>query len=151
MNAGSFLASPEVQAILPPLLAMLLLTFLVWLAVFATRFRAFGREKVDPSQLQTPEAVAGKLPLYARNPANNFKNLFEVPVLFYVLCFYLYLTGTADSTHVTCAWIFVGFRYAHSIIHCSYNNVGHRFLVYAIACLALWVMLIRALLEAIGL
>lgn len=149
MNAGALLTSSEVQAILPPVLAMMLLVLIVWLVMFATRFKAIGAEKIPADELATPDLVQQRLPLYAMKPAHNFKNLFEVPTLFIALCFYLYLTGTADSTHVTCAWVFVAFRYLHSFIQCGYNNVNHRFMAYAISCLALWVMLIRAIVGAI--
>ena len=116
--------------------------------MFATRFKVIAAEKIDAGELNTPEAVTDKMPMMARNPANNFKNFFEVPTLFFVLCFYLFVTGKADSTYVNLAWTFVALRYVHSAIHCSYNNVNHRFGAYAIACLALWFMLIRAIASA---
>ena len=149
MNASALLAGPDAQAILNPVLAMLLLAFIVWIALFATRFKAIAATGLKAEDLSTPEDVQKQLPRYALNPAYNFKNLFEVPVLFVTLCFYLYLTGTADSTHITCAWIFVGFRYLHSAVQCSYNNVNHRFLIYLVSSIALWVMLARAILAAI--
>lgn len=134
----------EQTTILSPVLAMLCLAFLVWLWLFICRFRFIAAEKIDPQALSTPEQVYSTLPPYAANPGYNFRNLFEVPVLFYVLCFYLFLTASVDSTYVTCAWIFVAFRVLHTLIQCSYNNVNHRFGAYALSCIALWVMLGRA-------
>lgn len=135
-------------ALMPPVLAMLTLALVVWLVMFVTRFKALGEAKVDPQELATPDAVARVLPPSAANPGNNFKNLFEVPVLFYVLAFYLTLTSGVTSLDVTLAWVFVGFRALHSLIHCTYNNVNHRFGAYAVACLAVWIMLVRAIITA---
>jgi hypothetical protein len=131
-------------SILSPVLAMVCLTFVVWVWMFITRFKFIGANKIDAQDLATPDQVYRTLPPFAANPGYNFRNLFEVPVLFYVLCFYLVLVGGVDSTHVTCAWIFVALRAVHSCIQCSYNNVNHRFGVYALASISLWVMLARA-------
>ncbi|WP_101758794.1 MAPEG family protein [Oceanicoccus sp. KOV_DT_Chl] len=136
------------NAIFLPLLMTLLLGLIVWLVMFAVRFKAIAAANIQPDQLATPDMVNQALPGSAQNPANNFKNFFEVPVMFFVLCFYLQATNNVDSLYVNLAWVFVAFRYIHSAIQCSYNNVNHRFGAYAISCIALWVMLIRALLGA---
>jgi hypothetical protein len=44
---------------------------------------------------------------------------------------------------VQLAWGFVVLRILHSVIHCSYNNVNHRFVAYALSCLFLLFMWIR--------
>lgn len=131
-------------AILSPVLAMLSLTFAVWVWMFVSRFRFIGANRIDPQDMATPKQLYDLLPPSAANAGYNFRNLFEVPVLFYVLCFYLVLTQQVDSMHVTCAWLFVVLRAVHSVIQCSYNNVNHRFGVYALGCIVLWVMLFRA-------
>jgi hypothetical protein len=135
-------------AIFMPVLITLLLGLIIWLLMFAVRFKAIAAANIQPDQLATPDMVRQALPLFAQHSANNFKNFFEVPMMFFVLCFYLHATGNVDSLYVNLAWVFVAFRYVHSAIHCSYNNVNHRFGAYAISCLALWTMLIRALLAA---
>lgn len=137
------------QAILAPVLAMLALMMIVWHVMFAIRFKVIGAKNIDPAAMSTPEAVNKLMPAYATGPSNNFKNLFEVPMLFFVLCFYLFISRQVDDTYVYLAWGFVTFRYLHSLIHCSYNNVNHRFGAYALACLALWAMLVRAILAAL--
>ncbi|MFQ3322389.1 MAG: hypothetical protein ACI90U_000195 [Pseudomonadales bacterium] len=134
-------------AILTPVLAMLLLAFVVWIVLFITRLKAIGELKIKPDAINTPDAVDSLLPNYARYPGHNFKNLFEVPVLFYIMCFYLYATGTADSVAINCAWAFVGLRVLHSIVQCSYNNVNHRFAAYFFSCIALWVMVLRSAMD----
>ena len=44
--------------------------------------------------------------------------------------------------------MFVGFRALHSLIHSTVNIVIARFLAYLAATIALWFMLIRAVLTA---
>ena len=131
-------------SLLPPVLAMVGLTFAVWLWMFITRFRYILANRIDAQDMATPKELYALLPSLAANSGYNFQNLFEVPVLFYVVCFYLVLMQQTDSLHLTCAWIFVVLRVIHSVIQCSYNNVNHRFAVYALSCIALWVMLARA-------
>lgn len=132
------------SSILSPVLAMLCLAFAVWLWLFITRLRYMASHNIEPGELATPEQVYSTLPPFAANPGYNFRNLFEMPVLFYTLCFYLFAMQQVDATHITCAWIFVVLRVVHSVIQCSYNNVSHRFGVYALSSIAVWTMLARA-------
>lgn len=130
-----------------PLVGMMVLTLVVWLWMFVKRFGYIAAHNIEPDDLKTPEQVNAAIPAELAGPANNLKNLFELPVIFYGLCMYLMLSYTLDNTHVVCAWVFLGFRVLHSIIHCSYNNVNHRFLMYLISSVALWVMVVRAFLQ----
>ena len=84
------------------------------------------------------------------NPSDNLKNLFEIPVLFYALALYLFVTNHVDDTYVSAAWIFVAFRVFHSAVHCTVNIVTLRFYLYLASTLALWFMAIRAALSHIG-
>ncbi|MEM9623023.1 MAG: MAPEG family protein, partial [Pseudomonadota bacterium] len=93
----------------------------------------------------TGETLARLSPPAVTNPSDNLKNLFEMPVLFYALCLYLHGTATVDNVDVILAWGFVVFRYLHSLMHCTRNVVIIRFVLYAIASLALWGMMLRAL------
>ena len=137
------------QSILLPVLAVLFLGFLIWITLFVTRFKAILSEGIPANDLSTPEAIREKIPGKPMQPVNNFRNFFEVPMIFLALCFYLFVTGNVDSTYLNLAWIFVGFRYLHALIHCSYNHVMHRFITYLVACIALWSMLIIAILDAV--
>ncbi len=137
------------HSILLPVLATLFLGFLIWLTLFITRFKVILSKGIPANDLSTPEAIREKMPATVMQPVNNFSNFFEVPMLFLAMCFYLFISGTVDSTYLTLAWIFVGFRYAHAVIHCSYNHVMHRFITYLISCIALWTILIMAILNAL--
>ncbi len=140
----------ESGAILAPFLGMMLLTAIVWAYMYTRRLTYIKTNRIPPQELTTPEKAATLLPETVALPANNLRNLLELPVLFYALCLYLYVTATADSLHVVSAWTFVVLRTAHSIIHCTVNIVVLRFLSYFAAALVLWFMLARALLLAAG-
>jgi hypothetical protein len=133
------------ELILLPMLGMMALTAIVWCVLYARRIPAMRRARKPAQTYTTPEKVIGNLPDEVNYPAYNFKNLFELPVIFYALCLYFYVTGTAQSVDVFAAWLFLLFRAAHSAIHCTVNIVMARFLTYCAAALALWFMLGRAL------
>lgn len=134
------------ESILEPVLAMLVLTLVVWVVMYARRIPAM-RKIGKPAQTYTTPDKIEILPDAVNYPAYNFRNLLELPVLFYVLCIYLYVTGTVDGIYVMSAWAFVALRVVHSMIHCTSNKVMARFMVYVAGALALWFMLGRAVLE----
>lgn len=132
-----------------PIASMMLLTLAVWIVMFIKRVGYMQAHNVDVEQMKTPGDTQALVPGAASAPANNLRNMTELPVIFYVVALYLTVFGQVDDLHVTCAWVFVGFRVLHSAIHCSYNRVLHRFLAYLVSSLALWVMVVRAFLGAI--
>ncbi len=130
-------------AIFLPMFGMFLLTFVVWVYMYARRIPFITSNNLTPEQL-TPAKFAELQPPEVSNPSDNLKNLFELPVVFYAVCLYLYAVGQVDTAYVWAAWLFLLFRVLHSIMHCSVNVVIVRFWLYAIACVALWFMVIRA-------
>ena len=129
-----------------PFAGMLVLTALVWIWMFRERIGAMRRLGIE---IQTREDLE-KLGPRAIHSSANFQNLFEVPVVFYACVLALHATGLVDALHVACAFGFLVFRVAHSIIHCTYNHVMQRFTVYAIAALFLWVMVARFTVAIVG-
>jgi len=132
------------QGLALPLLAMMLLTFLVWLVMFVRRISFMSANKVDAQEMVTPADTERLLPAHVQAPANNLRNLVELPVVFYAQCLYLTVFTQVDGFYVICAWVFVVFRYLHSFVHCTYNKVMHRFLLYLVSSVALWVIVLRA-------
>ena len=137
------------EAILTPFLGMMLLTLLVWVTMYVKRLGYIARERIDPGELTTPARAAKLIPERVGYAANNFRNLLELPVLFYALCIYLYVTATVDSLYVGMAWGFFGLRAVHSTIHCTINRVRWRFIAYMLASTVLWIMLLRAVLQLV--
>ena len=127
-----------------PMLGMLVLTAVVWFYMYARRIPAMKKAKVPVQTYTIPEKVIELLPESINYPAYNLKNLFELPVVFYALCLFLYVTDSVDTVYLVAAWLFLAFRISHSIVHCTSNIVMLRFYLYSAAALALWFMLGRA-------
>jgi len=125
--------------ILYPLFAQVSLTLLVWLWMYATRIYTLQKNRIDASELRTTEDEH-RLLSSVLGPSENLFNLFEMPVLFYIACLLAYMSHTTTSVLLGLAWLFVLFRALHSMIHCSYNRVMHRFTAYILSSLCLWGM-----------
>ena len=103
------------------------------------------------SELRTkrihPQAAAQSAQMAAltedSRAADNFRNLFEIPVLFYGLVTVAIGVGHTPGWLVNGAWAFVALRYLHSFIQCTYNRVFHRlpaFMAGFAVLVALWVV-----------
>jgi hypothetical protein len=131
-------------AIFGPFFATMLLTLLVWIYMYVRRIRFIRGSNLSPGDLAKPGELARLSPAAVSNPSDNLKNLFEIPVLFYALALYLFVTAQVDAAYVGAAWVFAAFRALHSAVHCTFNHVMLRFYLYLIAALAVWYMLARA-------
>jgi hypothetical protein len=137
-------------AIFGPFFATIFLTLLVWGYMYIRRIGFIRSNKISPKDLAVPGALAQLSPPEVSNPSDNLKNLFEIPVLFYALALYLFLTNQVDAAYVNAAWTFVGFRALHSAVHCTFNLVMLRFYLYLFSTLAVWFIAIRAALSYFG-
>jgi hypothetical protein len=118
-------------AILYPMFALAAWTMIVLLAIPVVRIRAARRREVRPNDFRFGEsaAVLGQVSL----PNRNYMNLLELPMLFYVVCLILFVTAGATNLAVAIAWLYVGLRIVHSLIHLTYNHMVHRFAAFAIS------------------
>jgi hypothetical protein len=127
-------------AIFGPVLAMFALVLAVAALMLCERIRQSRAQKLDPQQVATRAQLATAFK--DSRCADNFANLFETPVLFYVVCIGLFVTHTVSALLLALAWIYVLFRVAHSVIHCGSNRVMSRFKFFAgsmTALSALWI------------
>jgi hypothetical protein len=131
------------NTIFSPFFAMILLTFIVWVYMYVRRIRFITTRQLTPKELE-PIAFAQISPPSVSNPSDNLKNLFEIPILFYALVMYLFLTKQVDMVYMTAAWGFVLFRVMHSVVHCTCNRVMLRFHLYLYSTIALWFIAGRA-------
>jgi hypothetical protein len=125
-------------SILLPLFAMVALTFIVWVRLYVDRIGELRNNRISAQEIATSRQIAERLT--NTNAADNFKNLFEMPVLFYVFCITIFVTQSVTAVFIGCAWLYVLLRFAHSAIHCTYNQVMHRFTVYAASSLLLFML-----------
>jgi hypothetical protein len=126
-----------------PCAAMAGVTALVWVKLYADRLQEMRVRRISPQSISTTRTAASRLE--NTNAADNFRNLFEVPVLFYVWCIAITLTGGSTPGLVMGAWSYVGLRAMHSLIQVTYNRVVHRFLAYVASTLllfGLWALLV---------
>jgi len=138
------------ELILQPMLGMMILTAIVWFVMYAKRIPAMKKARLPAQTYTTPEKAIELLPETVNYSAYNLKNLFELPVLFYALCLFLYVTATVDMIYVIAAWLFLVFRALHSFVHCTSNVVILRFYLYSVAAFVLWFMLGRAVVSHLG-
>ncbi|MDR0181639.1 MAPEG family protein [Lysobacter arvi] len=128
----------ETRLIFLPAVAMVALTFAVWWRMYFTRIGQMKRERIHPQAVATSAQAAARLTDSAA--ADNFRNLFELPVLFYLALVIAALTQQVNSATIGLAWAFVLLRIAHSAIHCTYNKVMHRFYAYVAGGMVLWLL-----------
>lgn len=121
-----------------PAVAMAALTFVVWVRLYVVRISEMRRERIHPQSLATSAQAAARL--RDTRAADNFRNLFELPVLFYLAVVVAAQTAQINVWVLSLAWAFAVLRVLHSVIHCSYNKVIHRFSVYFAGALVLWLL-----------
>jgi len=128
--------------ILVPAFAMVALTFTVLLRLMFTRIGYLRAQRIHPQRVANAAQMAALVP--DTRAADNVRNLFELPALFYLAVIVAFLTAQGGIVVMTLAWAYVILRCAHSFIHCTYNKVMHRFYAFlasVIVLASLWVTL----------
>ena len=67
----------------------------------------------------------------------------EQPTLFYAVALSLVIIGDRDPGTLAFAWAYVGLRIAHSLVQSTVNIVKYRFLLFALASVALILLTLR--------
>jgi hypothetical protein len=129
-------------SMLAPVLALIVLSLVVWIWMYATRIPAMQRAKINPQDARHPGSL-DSLPASARQVADNYNHLMEQPTIFYALIFVIVLSGHSDALYVDLAWAYVGLRIVHTLIQCTVNIVNLRFLVFALSTVVLMAMAAR--------
>lgn len=129
------------QAILWPTIALAVLVYAVWFTLFVQRMRHLKQNPPKADSFATgARAMAYFEPV--EMPANNLRNLFEMPVLYFALVPLLLYTGQVTVAQTVLAWTYVILRAAHSVIHVTGGAVIRRFHIYLGSCavlLAMWI------------
>ena len=124
--------------IFKPAFAMVGLTAVVFVRMYWLRLWELHRAGLSAQAVSTSSEMARLLA--DTRAADNFRNLFELPVLFYVALVVAALTQQVNAVTLSLAWLFVLLRIVHSWIHCTYNKVMHRFYAYLAGGLVLWTL-----------
>jgi hypothetical protein len=127
----------EYSILLPPT-ALVLLTGFVWLRLGSDRLGEMRSRRIHPQQVATSKQMSETM----RNvqSADHFRNLFEMPVMFYALCAFLAITRLTTLLLLACAWGYVVLRAAHTYVHLTSNKVVRRFQVFVASTIVLYVM-----------
>lgn len=128
---------------LAPVLALILLSLVVWFLTLATRIPAVMKSGLAPAQARFPENLKG-LPAPVRQIADNYNHLMEQPTIFYALVFTVVLSGQSDHLNVCLAWGYTISRFVHSLIQCTVNRLALRLPVFIASTGFLIVMAVRA-------
>jgi hypothetical protein len=129
------------RELLSPLFALVALTALVWLLMLLARNISVAIGKVAVGYYRSYRDDAP--PEWIERPARTFMNLLEVPVLFYVACLLMLVTGECDRAQVLLAGAFVATRALHAAIYIGINHVPTRFGAYVAGCVTLGVIWFR--------
>ena len=138
--------TPNAFNLLLAALAMVVLTVAVGLRMLYSRVQEMRQKRLHPQKAATSKTMAANLENV--QAADNYRNLFEAPVLFYALVACAVAAAYAPPWLVIGAWCYFGLRVVHTIIHCTYNNVMHRLAAFAIGfvlLVGLWIAFVLTL------
>jgi hypothetical protein len=135
-------------AIFWPMLAHVLLVYIVYLVMLKRRYLAVksGEARISQYKVRSTE------PASSVTVANNLINQFELPVLFHVLCLALFVTNGVNYLTLALMWLFIATRYAHAWVHLDRNHVLYRsraFFLGAGILLLAWIWFALHLLGAV--
>ena len=130
------------MSLIPPVLALIAWTFVMWVWLYATRIPAVRAARID---LVAVSRTGSKLdvPPEVSRVADNYNHLHEQPTLFYALALAAQVTNAVDDISVALAWTYVGLRVIHSFVQATRNVILVRFYVFAAASLVLLLLLLR--------
>lgn len=116
--------------------AQALLTLVVLLVLGARRRTAYKAGKVGKEAMLNDRVW----PPYVLQASNNYKNQFEIPVLFFAAVATALAIQAASVVFVWLAWGFVAARIVHSICHCESNKLPVRFTSFFASVIAVTIM-----------
>jgi hypothetical protein len=131
-------------ALLSPVVALVLWTFVMFLWMYVTRLPAIRAARLElDGHVPRGEQMA-TLPARVRWKADNYNHLMEMPTLFYAIALVLALVSTAPDTDAKLSWAYVALRAAHSVFQATVNKIPVRFVLFALSSLVLLTMTVRA-------
>lgn len=143
--------APGDVRILYPIFGMFLIVCAVFGRMAAVRFQAVSSGRMNPAFYRLYQG--DEEPEDMRKVTRHFLNLFEMPVLFYVVAILTYVTGQASGWMLGWAWAYVALRALHAWVHLGSNDVLTRFRVFLlsnVALMTLWASLFVKLLGRTG-
>ena len=134
------------HGMIPPILALVGWTFVMWFWMYATRIPAMQKADVDVAEMSRTGKKL-ELPPEVARVADNYNHLHEQPTIFYALALAAQLAGAADATNVGLAWGYVGSRVVHSLVQATKNVIPVRFALFTLGSILLMILLVRTALQ----
>ena len=128
--------------IIYPILAVVLMNFIV---MFHMRYMIVKAIKKRDVKYKFFRAYEGSAPEYLLTSRHHYKNFFEIPILFYLLCLVLYMIDDVSAIDLWIAWLFVLFKGIHSYIRITSNYVPYRAYSFNVCVFLLfggWIILV---------
>lgn len=120
--------------ILWPVLFQITLTIIAFILLGLRKSKAFKARAVNLRKAALDDSAWSD---DVRKVSNNIQNQFQLPVIFYVLCFgFISINGVSINTLVL-SWAFVISRLVHLYIHVGSNHVPARSRAFVAGCICL--------------
>jgi len=129
--------------LMTPVFGMVLLTVGIALWMLKLRYRAVMQDGVSVSYFKFNRGA--ELPDYLMRVTQHYDNLFETPLLFYIVVLFVLVLNANDMVYVVLAWSYFVSRMVHAYVHTTRNKVLVRrnaFIVSSIILLCLWAKLV---------
>jgi hypothetical protein len=125
---------------LPPVLALVGLSFLVMLGILVTRAADLIMGTKPIAYYEDFDGVGASVAVM--RPTRQLVNLFEFPVLFYAATAILVGAALQDDLLLELCWAYAVLRWAHAISHLAWNRLWLRTPLFAasnLVLLSIWV------------
>lgn len=144
-------ATTIATSFLGPIFFLNIWTLIMEVVMYYYRLPIFVKLDVTSKPDLTIEQINRQVPPSVRWKADNFNNLMEQPMNFYVVVLATALghywkgesVGGGHITDLTLAWTYVGLRLLHSYMQCMGNRVAKRFYVFLTSSVVLSVLTAR--------
>jgi hypothetical protein len=126
-----------------PMFAMVLLTAFVLATLFRARVGAVSKGLISATYFRIYQGAPE--PESSAKPSRHFANLFEAPILFYVVCLAAMITQFTGPAMQALAWLYVAARVVHAYVHLGGNRLRYRMRAYFFSwgiLLAMWIYLV---------
>jgi hypothetical protein len=127
----------NIQMVLLPVFVQVGLTFALMFWMANARVGSIKRGETKMRDIALRQLA---WPAKPQQVSNCYASQFELPLLFYVLVIFAWLTKQTDLIFLVMAWIFVVMRLVHAYIHTTSNHVPTRFNAFAVGAIVLLLM-----------
>ncbi|MCG8425842.1 MAG: MAPEG family protein [Chromatiales bacterium] len=135
------------SAIFFPVAGMAFLTLVVGVRLLQLRMRAVYKDGLNPGYFSYNRGA--KLPDYLIKATQHYDNLFEMPLLFYLVALFVVLFEQVDLVYTLLAWCYLLLRAVHAVVHLGRNDLRQRRRLFLASSLVLYIMWGRLLLQLV--